>query len=69
MLASLTPQLPRGSGRRSEQIIGEAPLAAKARAMARPRPLDDPVTMDTREVRREERRVVDMMRKEKRVVA
>ena len=49
------PQVPRGDGRTSEQIIGEAPLAAKASAIARPSPEDDPVTMVTWESRRAEK--------------
>ena len=55
-MASLTPQVPRGEVRMSEQTIGEALLAAKARAMARPRPEEDPVIMVTRESRRVETR-------------
>ena len=51
-------QLPRDSGLRSEQMIGKAPLSAKARAMARPRPEEAPVMMVTREARRFERRDV-----------
>lgn len=61
MLASETPQLPRGLGRRSEQMIGKAPLAAKARAMARPRPEEEPVMIVTREERRVEMRGVVMV--------
>ena len=45
----------------SEQTIGEALLAAKARAMARPRPEEEPVTMVTRESRRVETRGVVMI--------
>ena len=57
-MASLTHQVPRGEVRMSEQTIGEALLAAKARAMARPRPEEDPVTMVTWESRRVETRGV-----------
>jgi len=60
-VASVMPQLPRGEGRRSEQIMGEAPLAAKARAMARPRPEEEPVTIVTRESRRVESKGMVMM--------
>ncbi len=61
MLASETPHVPRGSGRRSEQMIGWAPLAAKTRAMARPRPEEEPVTMVTREASRSDNRGVVML--------
>ena len=57
-MASLTHQVPRGEVRMSEQTIGEALLAAKARAMARPRPEEEPVTMVMRESRRVETRGV-----------
>ena len=45
----------------SEQTIGKALLAANASAMARPRPEEEPVTMVTRESRREETRGVVMI--------
>ena len=61
IVASLTHQVPRGEVRMSEQTIGEALLAAKARAMARPRPEEEPVTMVTRESRRVETRGVVMI--------
>lgn len=42
-------------------MIGEAPLAAKARAMARPTPEEEPVIMVTREASRVESRGVVMV--------
>ncbi|KAL9037408.1 MAG: hypothetical protein Q9214_005721, partial [Letrouitia sp. 1 TL-2023] len=46
------PHSPRASGRRSEQMMGQAPLAANARAHALPSPDDDPVMAVTRDVSR-----------------
>ena len=60
-MASVIPQVPCGVGRMSEHIMGEAPLAAKAMAIARPRPEEEPVTTVTRESRRVETKGVVMM--------
>ena len=52
----------------SEQTIGEALLAANARAMARPRSEEEPVTMVTRESRRVETKGVVMIEERERIV-